>query len=158
MKDSRFNVRAWTAAAVSAAFFVPLMVFGAPALANSVAAASQYEYSGSSQYQYRGKVTICHHTHSKKHPWVQIRVGASAAKAHLKHGDTLGACPPPAAPAPKKTGDDQHGKSGDHGKSGNHGKSGDHGNSGDQGSSGDQGKSGDHGNSGGNGHGKGKGK
>jgi hypothetical protein len=122
---SRFNYRAWTAGAVTAAFFVPLMVFGAPALAGS--AASQYEYSGSSQYQY--KVTLCHHTHSKKHPWVTIRVGAPAAKAHLRHhdGDYLGACttpPAPAAPAPKKNGNDQHGNSGDHGKSGDHGNSG----------------------------------
>jgi hypothetical protein len=129
---SRFNYRAWTAAAVSAAFFVPLMVFGASALAGSASS----QYSGSSQYQY--KVTICHHTHSKKHPWHQITVGAPAVKAHLKHGDYLGACttPPPAsaATAPK------------HGKSGDKGKSGDHGNSGSQGQSG----------SNGNGHGKGK--
>jgi hypothetical protein len=130
---SRFNRRTWTAAAVSAAFLVPLGVFGAPALAKSAAAAS--EYSGSSQYQY--KVLLCHHTHSKKHPLVQIRVGAPAVKAHLRHGDTLGACPTaPAAPAPK------HGKSGDHGKSGSNG----------QGNSGNNG----HGNSGSKGHGKGK--
>ena len=129
---SRFNTRAWTAAAVSAAFFVPLMVFGAPALAGSAAS----EYSGSAQYQY--KVLLCHHTGSKKHPWHQISVGAPAVKAHLKHGDYLGACttPPPAsaATAPK------------------HGKSGDHGNSGSQGNSGNQGQSG----SNGKGHGKGK--
>jgi hypothetical protein len=128
---SRFNYRAWTAAAVTAAFFVPLMVFGGPALAGSAAS----QYSGSSQYQY--KVTLCHHTHSKKHPWVTIRVGAPAAKAHLSHhsGDYLGACttpPAPAAPAPKQNGNSQHGNSGNHGNSG------------------------DHGNSGSNGHGKGK--
>ena len=133
---SRFNYRAWTAAAVSAAFFVPLMVFGAPALAKSAAS----EYSGSSQYQYTGKVLLCHHTHSKKHPWVQLRIGAPAATAHLRHhdGDFLGTCPTqppaPAAPAPK------HGKSGDHGNSGTHGNGGTNGNSGT------------------NGHGKGKGK
>ena len=134
---SRFNRRAWTAAAVSAAFLVPLGVFGAPGLAKSAAAASEYEYGGSAQYQY--KVLLCHHTHSKKHPFHQIRVGAPAVNAHLKHGDTLGTCPPPtapAAPAPK------HGKSGDHGKSGSNG----------QGNSGSNG----HGNSGNNGHGKGK--
>jgi uncharacterized membrane protein YgcG len=134
---SRFNTRAWTAAAVSAAFFVPLMVFGAPALAGSAAS----EYSGPSQYQY--KVLLCHHTGSKKHPWHQISVGAPAVKAHLKHGDYLGACttPPPAsATAPK------HGKSGDKGKSGDHGNSGSQGNSGNQGQSGSNGK----------GHGKGK--
>ncbi len=86
---SRFNRRAWMAAAVSAAFLVPLGIFGAPALASSVAAASQYEYGGSSQYQY--KVTICHRTHSKKHPFVQIigqrarREGASPARRHARH-------------------------------------------------------------------------
>jgi hypothetical protein len=35
---------------------------------------------------------ICHHTHSQKNPWVTITVSQSALKAHLKHGDTLGAC------------------------------------------------------------------
>jgi hypothetical protein len=121
-KNTRSNVnyRAWTAAAVSAAFFVPLMVFGAPALAGSAAS----EYSGSSQYQYAGKVLLCHHTHSKKHPWVQIRVGAPAATAHLRHhdGDYLGACttPPPASAVTAA----KHGKSGDHGNSGSQGQSG----------------------------------
>jgi hypothetical protein len=54
------------------------------------------------QYQY-GKVTICHHTHSKKHPFVTIRVGANAVAAHKRHGDTEGAC----ATAKAK---DKHGK------------------------------------------------
>ncbi len=45
------------------------------------------------QAQYgQPKVTICHHTHSKKRPLVTIRVAASAVKAHLSHGDTLGRC------------------------------------------------------------------
>ena len=133
-RRSNFNYRAWTAAAVSAAFFVPLMVFGAPALAGSAAS----EYSGSSEYQYTGKVLLCHHTHSKKHPWHQITVGAPAVTAHLKHGDYLGACttPPPASVTTAAK----------HGKSGDKGKSGDHGNSGSQGQSGSNGK----------GHGKGK--
>jgi hypothetical protein len=48
--------------------------------------------ANASQYQYGTKVTICHHTHSQKHPQVTITVGAPAVKAHLKHGDTLGAC------------------------------------------------------------------
>jgi hypothetical protein len=118
----RSNAKAWTVAAVTAALFVPLGVFGAPALARSAASASQYEYAGS-QYQY--KVTLCHHTHSKTHPWVQIRVGAPAATAHLKHhdGDYLGPCRP-AAPVTVATG---QGNSGDHGKSGDHGNSGGHG-------------------------------
>jgi hypothetical protein len=104
--------------AVTAALFVPLAVFGGSALAKSASSASsQYEYSGSSQYQYR--VQICHRTHSKKHPWHTITVSNRAVKAHLKHGDTLGACVGN-PPAPAKT----HGHSGDqHGKSGQpHGK------------------------------------
>ena len=145
-----FNYRPWLAAAVSAAFFIPLLVLGGPALAKSAASASQYEYGGSSQYQYRGKVTICHHTHSKKHPWVQISVGAPAAKAHLRHHDTLGPCPTHAAGAGGK----------DHGKRGDKGKKHDQGDENDQGQSrsaskearagitsksSDHGKSGDHG-------------
>jgi hypothetical protein len=41
----------------------------------------------SAQYQYRGKVTICH---KGKHT---IRVSVNALKAHQAHGDTLGPCP-----------------------------------------------------------------
>jgi hypothetical protein len=40
-----------------------------------------------------GKVTICHHTGSKKHPFHTITVSANAVPAHLRHGDTLGPCP-----------------------------------------------------------------
>jgi hypothetical protein len=60
-----------------------------------VLAGASWATGGSSnafQYQYGGKVTICHHTHSKKNPWVTISVSQSALKAHLKHGDTLGTC------------------------------------------------------------------
>jgi hypothetical protein len=147
--DKHFNYRPWLAAAVSAAFFVPLLVLGGPALAKSAASASQYEYGGSSQYQYRGKVMICHHTHSKKHPWVQISVGAPAAKAHLRHHDTLGPCPT-TAPA---SGDKKHGKSDDQGKKHDQGDDNDQGKSKDQTMSkgksvDDHCKSGDHGNSG----------
>ena len=139
MEKQRFNRRIWTAAVVSAAFFVPLCIFGAPALARSAASASEYEYGGSSQYQY--KVTMCHQTHSKKHPYHQITVSSHAVNAHLKHGDTVGTCPttPPAPP----TGN-HHGHGGGNG----------------QGDDNDQGNGGDHGNNGsnGNGHGNGGGK
>lgn len=47
------------------------------------------------QYQY-GKVTICHHTHSKKHPTVTITISQNAWPAHQRHGDTMGACAPAA--------------------------------------------------------------
>lgn len=138
----RSNHRIWTAAVVSAAFFVPLCIFGAPALARSAAAASQYQYGGSSQYQY--KVTLCHKTHSKKHPFHQITVSSHAVKAHLKHGDTVGTCPPPPAPvAPATT--KKHG----------HGNGNSQGNGNDNDSN--QGSGGDHSNNG-NGHGNGGGK
>ena len=94
------NRRIGGAAAVTAALLVPLGVFGAPALAGS---------SGASSAQYQYKVTICHHTHSKKHPMHTISVSSAAVAKHmLKHGDTLGACPAPAATTT------QHGKG--HGK------------------------------------------
>jgi hypothetical protein len=38
------------------------------------------------QYQYGKKVTLCHKGKT-------ITVGAPAAKAHLRHRDTLGPCP-----------------------------------------------------------------
>ncbi len=104
--------------AVTAALLVPLAVFGAPALAKTAAAASGHEYgpscgqygssggqygsaggqygSSGSQYgssscrQYR--VTICHRTHSRKHPWVMITVNVHALNAHLRHGDTMPPC------------------------------------------------------------------
>jgi len=40
------------------------------------------------------KVTICHHTHSQKNPFVTITVSERALPAHLGHGDTVGPCPP----------------------------------------------------------------
>ncbi len=142
------------AAAVSAAFLVPLGILGGPALASSVVAAAQYEYGGSSQYQY--KITICHRTHSKKHPFVQISVSVHGANAHLRHGDTLGTCPVPPVPAPvTKHGDDgDHGNNGDHGKG--KGKGNDQGQNQDGNSQGNsQGKSGGHDNGHGNGNGHG---
>jgi uncharacterized membrane protein YgcG len=145
---SRFNRRVWAAVAVSAAFLVPLGVFGAPALARSASAASEYEYSGSSQYQY--KVTICHKTHSRKHPFREITVGSHAAKAHLRHGDTLGPCPTVAPPvAPKDHG---HDNGDDHGNGNGNGGNDEHGNGNGHGNDNHR-NSDDHG--GGNGGGKG---
>jgi ABC-type sugar transport system substrate-binding protein len=57
--------------------------------------------SSSAAYQYGKKVTICHHTHSKKHPFVTITVAKAALKAHLKHGDTIGPCSSPNSAASK---------------------------------------------------------
>jgi hypothetical protein len=53
--------------------------------------ANQVEGPG---YGYAGRVTICHHTGSKQHPFHTITVNAHALKAHLgQHGDTIGPCP-----------------------------------------------------------------
>jgi hypothetical protein len=50
------------------------------------------------------RVTICHHTGSKKHPFHAITVDEHALTAHTGHGDTVGPCPattPSTAPAGK---------------------------------------------------------
>lgn len=124
-------------AVVSAALLVPLAVYGAPAIAKSASSAShQYRSScgqyGSSDGQYGSsggeygssggqygssctqyRVTVCHRTHSKKHPWHLITVSSRAVKAHLRHGDTLPPCSTQ-PPANKK-----HGKGhGEHGDAG----------------------------------------
>jgi hypothetical protein len=123
-------------AMVSAALLVPLAVYGAPAIAKSASSAShQYHSScgqygssggeygssgdeyGSSDHQYGSacdqyRVTICHRTHSKKHPWRLITVSSRALKAHLRHGDTLPPCS--TQPAAKK----KHGHGRDAGQHG----------------------------------------
>ena len=105
------------AAVVTGATLVPLVAFGGVGLAKNSPSGSEYQYPGANQY----KVTICHHTHSKKHPMHTITVSANAVKAHLtKHHDTLGACPttPPAASttAPKHGNGKEHSDNGHHGK------------------------------------------
>lgn len=57
---------------------------GKPAKAAAKAAKKQYGPPGK-QYG-KKKVTLCHKGKT-------ITVGAPAAKAHLRHGDTLGRCP-----------------------------------------------------------------
>jgi hypothetical protein len=95
------------AAVVTGATLIPLVAFGGVGLAkNGGASASEYQY----------RVTICHLTHSKKHPMHTITISQSALAAHLRHHDTLGPCPPP--PAAPTT----HGSSGSHGNNGHHGK------------------------------------
>ena len=114
----RFRPTGRTAALalVTLAVLVPLGVFGAPALARTASAVSQYGHSASSQYQY--KVAICHHTHSKKHPWHVIVVSNKAVAKHmLRHGDTLAPCPTTAPSAPTHG----HGNGNGNGNSGTNG-------------------------------------
>jgi hypothetical protein len=68
------------------------------------------------------KVTICHQTGSKKHPFHPISVDEHALSAHTDHGDTVGPCPAAtagAAPAakhakPKHSGDKTRAPGGSH--------------------------------------------
>jgi hypothetical protein len=120
-----FNGRLMAALAVSAALFVPLAVFGAPALATP-------QHATSSQYQY--KVAVCHHTHSASHPWVQINVASAGwLHGHSKHrGDFLvtptSPCPPTATTgstvAPNGQGHGNHDNNGNNGNNGQGGGNG----------------------------------
>jgi hypothetical protein len=64
-----------------------LIAFGVLSRTQAASASAAYEY------EYGQKVTICHHTASKKNPTVTITVSENALPAHLAHGDTLGPCP-----------------------------------------------------------------
>ena len=91
-KFSTHRLRLATAVAVTAVVGTALASTGlAGPRTNGPAVASQYPGK---------KVALCHRTHSKKHPWVKIRVSPKAMKAHLRHGDYVvdeqHACPPKA--------------------------------------------------------------
>ena len=105
-------VLAGAATLVTAAALASAALAGLRALDLGPAAASQYPGK---------KVTVCHRTHSKKHPWVKIRISTHALRAHLRHGDFVvdadHPCPPPNALSAKKKHDKHHGK-GKHGQSG----------------------------------------
>jgi hypothetical protein len=97
--------------------------------------------TSASQYQYGKKVTICHRTHSQKHPWVTITINRHAWSAHERHGDTLGACAatssqsgtnPDAKGTPSSPGSSHRNDGGGNGKGGSN----DAGNSGNAGNAG----------------------
>jgi hypothetical protein len=69
--------------------FVALAMAAAAALAGHGFAGTS---PSAAQYQYGKTVAICHHTNSKKHPWVDQRINIRAWPAHIQHGDTFGAC------------------------------------------------------------------
>jgi hypothetical protein len=87
MRTKKGEVTAAGAAALAAAALIgSFALTGFAGGANPSASAGQYQYGD-------GKVTICHHAKGKrgtKH--VTIRVSRNALPAHLRHGDTVGAC------------------------------------------------------------------
>jgi hypothetical protein len=105
MKQSRKSRRVRFAAAGAVA-----LAFGVLASLGAVSyAAKLVGVTGASPValQYPpSKVTICHHTHSQKNPFVTITISERALPAHLAHGDTVGACSPLPATAPAT----KHGK------------------------------------------------
>jgi hypothetical protein len=134
------KTRLVAAVGVTAAFLVPLGLYGAPALARSAAAMYEYdhEHSGSAEYeyddddsgsaQYEYDVDVCHGTHSTKehHRSVRIRVSSTAARAHLRHGDVLSR----SSECPRDADDDRkEGKNGKNGKTGKDGHRSDQGKS-----------------------------
>jgi hypothetical protein len=85
-KHQAWSARVAFATVLLASAFAILVGFGA---LGSPASAASGEY----EYQYGKKITICHHTGSKKNPTQTITVSENAVPAHLAHGDTLGPCP-----------------------------------------------------------------
>lgn len=75
----------------------------------------------------RGKVTICHRTHSDRNPWRKISISRNALDAHERHGDTFpdrdGDCPGRDIPDDDNNGhhDDDNGHHDDDGHHGNDG-------------------------------------
>ena len=79
MDNAKRAQRMGFAAALSAAALVSLGLLAGVGFAGSSVSAAQYQYGP------KGKTTICHKGKT-------ITVGNPAVKAHLKHGDTVGAC------------------------------------------------------------------
>jgi hypothetical protein len=108
------------AAVATAVTLVPLAVFGGVGFAKGNPSASEYQY-GPAGGQY-GKVTVCHATGSRHHPWVTLSVSMHAwnhgHSKHSHHGvkdflvDSGHPCPPLTPVAPTVT---THGNSGNHG-------------------------------------------
>lgn len=82
-RESRRS-RAVLAGLLSASLLASFGLLGGVGFADAALNALQYQYG-------KQKVTICHKNKGKK-KGVTIRVAQPALKAHLKHGDTLGAC------------------------------------------------------------------
>src|SRR4029453_10331836 len=77
------------------------LLTGAALASAAVAGMRALDLGPAAGSQYPGKkVTVCHRTHSKKHPWVKIRISRNALKAHRPHGDFVVVDPHLGPPAP----------------------------------------------------------
>lgn len=96
------------------------IVTGAAVASAALAGLGALKLGPAAASQYPKKVTVCHRTHSKKHPWVQIRISTHALKAHLRHGDFIvdasHPCPPTGAAAAAAAKAKHHGKHSGKGK------------------------------------------
>lgn len=69
------------------------IVFAAAALAGAIGILASPAQAPSADAQYPPKkITICHKTGSRRHPFVTIRVARSVLRRHLRHRDTVGPC------------------------------------------------------------------
>jgi hypothetical protein len=75
------------------------LVTGAALASAALAGMRALDLGPAAASQYPKKVTVCHRTHSKKHPWVKIRISRHALKAHLRHGDFVVDATHPCPPA-----------------------------------------------------------
>ncbi|HEY8235536.1 MAG TPA: hypothetical protein VIF85_02775 [Gaiellaceae bacterium] len=95
------------------------LLTGAALASAAVAGMRALDLGPAAASQYPGKkVTVCHRTHSKKHPWVKIRISRNALKAHRRHGDFVvddtHPCPPATTASAKNN--KHQGKGKHHGK------------------------------------------
>src|SRR5438034_7600571 len=85
---------------------IATLVTGAALASAALASMHALDLGPAAASQYPKKVTVCHRTHSKKHPWVKIRISRNALPAHLRHGDFIvdekTPCPPVTATSAKK--------------------------------------------------------
>lgn len=65
---------------------VSALAFAAPPPGKGKAGVAQYAYGPAGKQYGKNRVAVCHKGKT-------IRIALPAVKAHLKHGDTLGACP-----------------------------------------------------------------
>ena len=94
---SRNRVLAAQALGLVALFLVGLAIagstaFGKPKPPPTGSTGTESTTSSVTTQQATGKVLVCHRTHSKKKPLHTLSVSMSALPAHLRHGDTEGAC------------------------------------------------------------------